>query len=95
MDDELCMNHHIVKKEQGRLCTLCKFRRHTTAQIALRIHKGLMVCHLDFGDFVDESGSRVNIDSLKKLQNRSARCIEYCLYAYGPGRLESYRLWNH
>ena len=53
-----------------------------------------MVCHLDCGDFVDKSGSRVNIDELKKLQNRLARCIEYCLYAYGPGRLVSYILGN-
>ena len=89
MDDELCMNHHIVKKVEGRLCTLRKFRRRSTAQIALRIHKGLMVCHLDCGDFVDEPGSRVNIEKLNKLQNRSSGCIEYCLDAYGPGRLVS------
>ena len=84
MDDKLCMNshiNHIVKKVQGRLSTLRKFRRHITATTALRIYKGLMLCHLDYGDFVVESGNKENIDRLDKLQNRSLRCIEYCLDA--------------
>ena len=40
-----------------------------------------MLCHLDYGDFVVESGNKENIDRLDKLQNRSLRCIEYCLDA--------------
>ena len=38
-----------------------------------------MLCHLDYGDFVVKSGSKINIDKLERLQNRSLRCVEYCL----------------
>ena len=34
-----------------------------------------MLCHLDYVDFVVESGNKENIDRLDKLQNRSLRCI--------------------
>ena len=37
------------------------------------------MCHLDYGDFLVESGMKVNIDKLDRLQVRAIRCIEYCL----------------
>ena len=37
-----------------------------------------MLCHFDYGDFVVESGSNINIQKLDILQNRSLRCIENC-----------------
>ena len=37
------------------------------------------MCHMDYGDFLVESGAKVNIDKLDRLQVRAIRCIEYCL----------------
>ena len=82
MDDKLCMDghiDHIIKKVQGKLCILRKFRRHITEQTALRIYKCLIMCHFDYGDFVIDSGSKANIDRLNRLQIRTLRCIEYRL----------------
>ena len=65
------------------MCTLRKIRRHISTQTALRIYKGLILCHLDYryGDFVVDSESKVNIDKVDNPQKRSLRCIEYCLDA--------------
>ena len=82
MDDKLCMDghiDHIIKKVQGKLCILRKFRRHITEQTALRIYKCLIMCHFDYGDFVVDSGSKANIDRLNRLQIRTLRCVEYRL----------------
>ena len=38
------------------------------------------MCHLDYRDFLVESGTKVNIDNLDRLQVRAIRCIEYCLH---------------
>ena len=62
MDDKLCMNNHIeciIKKVQGKLCTLRKFRKYITTQTALHIYKGLILCHLDYGDFVVDTGNKI------------------------------------
>ena len=82
MDDKLCMdNHidHIVKKVQGKLCILRKFRRHITEQTALRIYKCLIMCHFDYGDFVIDSGTKIKIEKLNRLQVRTMRCVVYRL----------------
>ena len=42
MDDKLCMDghiNHVIKKVQGKLCILRKFRRHITERTALRIYE--------------------------------------------------------
>ena len=82
LDDKLSMNNHIdhvTKKVQGKLCILRKFRKHISEKTALRIYKTLIMCHLDYGDFVIDSGSKANIDRLDRLQVRTLRCIEYRL----------------
>ena len=81
IDDKLNMNSHIdhiIKKVQGKLCILCKIRRYITENVALRIFKGLILCHFDYGDFVVESGNKGTIDKLDRLYKRAVRCIEYC-----------------
>ena len=67
----------MIKKVQGKLCILRKFRRHITERTALRIYKCLIMCHFNYGDFVIDSGSKVNIDRLNRLQVRTMRCVEY------------------
>ena len=82
MDDKLCMDNHIdhvMKKVQGKLCILRKFRRHITEKTALRIYKCLIMCHFDYGDFVVDSGTKINIEKLNRLQVRTMRCVEYRL----------------
>ena len=37
------------------------------------------MCHLDYGDFAVDTGNKIYIDKLNTLQNRSLRCVEYCL----------------
>ena len=46
---------------------------------ALNIYKTLIMCHMDYGDFVIDSGIKANIDRLDRLQTRTIRCIEYQL----------------
>ena len=80
MDDKLNMNNHIehiTKKVQGKLCILRKLRRYKTEDVALRIVKGLILCHFDYEDFVVESGNKVIIDKLIRLHDRTLRCVEY------------------
>ena len=82
LDDKLSMNNHIdhvTKKVQGKLCILRKFRKHISEKTALRIYKTVIMCHLDYGDFVIDSGSKANIDRLDRLQVRTLRCIKYRL----------------
>ena len=74
-------NHieHIIKKVQTKLSTLRKFRRHISEITALRIYKSLIMCHMDYGDFVIDSGLKKNVDKLDKLQTKTIKCIEYQL----------------
>ena len=37
------------------------------------------MCHMDYGDFLIDSGAKVDIDKLDRLQSRTIRSIEYCL----------------
>ena len=67
----------IMKKVQSKLCILCKLRRHISEHTALQIYKTLIVCHMNYGDFLVDSGIKANIDKLDWLQVRNLRCIEY------------------
>ena len=80
MDNVLGMNthiEHITKKVQGKLCILRKIRRFITENVALRIFKCLILCHFDYGDYMVDSGTHVNIEKLDRLYVRTIRCIEY------------------
>ena len=82
LDDKLNMNghiEHVVKKVQAKLCVLRKFRRHISENTALRLYKTLIMCHMDYGDFLIDFGTKINIDKLDRLQVRTIRCIENCL----------------
>ena len=82
IDEKLGMNdhiEHITKKVQAKLCTSRKLRRHVSEATALKIYKTLIMCHMDYGDFVIDSGIKANIDRLDRLQTRTIRCIEYQL----------------
>ena len=74
-------NHieHIIKKVQAKLSTLRKLRKYISENTALKIYKTLIMCHMDYGDFVIDSGTKRNIDRLDCLQRRTIRCIEHQL----------------
>ena len=59
---------HVMKKVQAKLCILRKFRRHISEKTALKIYETLIMCHMDYGDFVIDSGTKVKIDNLDRLQ---------------------------
>ena len=62
LDDKLDMSNHIeqtMKKVQSKLCVLRKFRRHISESTALRLYKTLIMCHMDYGDFLVASGTKV------------------------------------
>ena len=51
-----CHIDHVIKKVQSKLCILRKFRRHIAERTALRLYKTLIMCHMDYGDFLLDSG---------------------------------------
>ena len=79
LDNKLNMNNHIesiVKRVQAKLHILRKFRKHITENTALRIYKTLITCHMDYGDFLIESGTKEKVERLDRLQTRIIRYIE-------------------
>ena len=43
------------------------------------IYKTVIMCHMDYGDFVIDSGTKVNTAKIAHLQIRTISCIEYHL----------------
>ena len=66
-----------MRKVQSKLSALRKFRRHISENTALKIYKTLIMCHMDYGDFVIYTGTKAYVDRLDRLQTRTIRCIEY------------------
>ena len=48
-------------------------------KINLHIYKTMIRPHLDYIDFIIDSGSVNRISQLDKLQNKAIRRIEYCI----------------
>ena len=64
LDDKLNMNSyidHVVKKVQSKLFILRKLRKHISEKTALRLYKSLIMCHMDYGDFLIDSGIKKKI----------------------------------
>ena len=67
------------KKTNAKIGILAKIRRFITDKTAMRIYKCMIRPHLDYIDFVVESGSADRIQKLDNLQKKAIRRIEYCL----------------
>ena len=81
LDNKLSMSQQIDnmhKKSNMRLGILCKIRRYITEKMAERIYKTMIRPHLEYIDFIVESGTKEHIEKLNKLQDKALRRIEFC-----------------
>ena len=82
MDDKLAMNNYLDvtwKKTNAKIGILAKIRRYISEKTATRIYKSMIRPHLDYIDFVIESGSADRINKLNNIQKKAIRRIEYCV----------------
>ena len=82
LDDKLAMNDYLDtmwKKNNSKLGILAKIRRFISEKNAVRIYKTMIRPHLDYIDFVVDSGSADRIKRLDTLQKKALRRIEYCI----------------
>ena len=104
LDDKLTMNPYLDgmwKKANAKIGILAKIRRFITEKTAVRIYKCMVRPHLDYIDFVIDSGSADRIQRLDDLQKKATRRIEYCIVPenrrnindlYGNYNIESLKL---
>ena len=81
LDDRLSMNDYLEmmwKKTNAKIGILAKIRRFITEKTAMKIYKCMIRPHLDYIDFVVESGSADRIQRLENLQKKAVRRVEYC-----------------
>ena len=81
LDNKLCMNEHIDnmwKKGNTKVGILSKIRRFISQNTAINIYKTMIRPHLDYIDFVVDSGTSDRIQKLDRLQGKVIRRIEYC-----------------
>ena len=70
------MNEHIDnmwKKANTKVGILSKVRRFITQKTAINIYKCMIRPHLDYIDFVVDSGTADRIKKLDRLQNKAIR----------------------
>ena len=82
MDDKLSMNDYLDvmwKITYSKLGILSKIRRFISEKTAVRVYKTMIRPHLDYIDYVIDSGSADRIQKLDNLQNKAIRRIEYCM----------------
>ena len=76
LDDKLTMNPYLDamwKKANAKIGILAKIRRFITEKTAVRIYKCMVRPHLDYIDFVVDSGSADRIQRLDDLQKKATR----------------------
>ena len=81
IDQNLNMNSQIesmYKNANKKLGILSKIRMFISCNTACRIYKTMIRPHLEYVDFIVESGSKKLISKLDRLQERAIRKIEYC-----------------
>ena len=82
LDDKLSMNDYLDKMwktANAKIGIMAKIRRFITEKTAMKIYKCMIRPHLDYIDFVVESGSADRIKKLDNLQKKAVRRIEYCV----------------
>ena len=82
LDDKLSINEYldvIWKKANAKIGILSKIRHFLSEKTAIRIYKTMIRPHLDYVDFVVDSGSATRIKKLDTLEKKAIRRIEYCM----------------
>ena len=80
LDNKLSMNDHIDnmwKKANSKVGILSKIRRFISQKTAINIYKCMIRPHMDYIDFVVDSGTQDRIKKLDRLQEKAIRRIEY------------------
>ena len=81
LDNKLSMNDHIDnmwKKAKAKLGILSKISWFISQKTAINIYKCMIRPHLDYIDFVIDSGTSDHILKLDRLQEKAVHRIEYC-----------------
>ena len=68
----------MCKKANKQLGVLSKVRMFISCNTAARIDKTMIHPHIEYVDFIIESGSKALVLKLYRLQERALRRIEYC-----------------
>ena len=77
----------MYNKANRKLGILSKIRMFITNDTSARIYKTMIIPHMEYVDFVVESGSKKLASRLDRLQERALRKIEYCKI---PGNRKEY-----
>ena len=67
-----------MEKANVKIGILARIRHFMTEKTAMKIYKVMIRPHLDYIDFVVESGSDDRIKKLDNLKKKAVRRIEYC-----------------
>ena len=78
----------MYKKANKKLGILCKIRIFISKKTAARIYKTMIRPHLEYVDYIIESGSKKMVSKIDRLQHRALRRIEYCK---NPEKKKEYR----
>ena len=68
----------MYKKANKKLGMMSRIRRFISTNTAVKIYKTMVRPHLEYVDFIVESGSKKAISKFTRLQERALRRIEYC-----------------
>ena len=82
LDNKLALNNYlnvIWNKTNVKIGILAKIRRSISEKTAARIYKCMIRPHLDYIDFVIESGSADRINKINNIQEKAIQRIEYCI----------------
>ena len=75
MDKQIACMYTKAKRKLG---IMSRIRIFSTDKTACNIYKTMIKPHLEYVDFIIESGSKVYVNKLDRLQERALRTIEYC-----------------
>ena len=75
------------KKANKKLGIMSRFRMFITTKTAVEIYKTMIRPHLEYVDFVIDSGNKILISKIDRFQERALRRIEYCKH---PENRKSY-----
>ena len=91
LDSKLAMNNYldvIWNKTNAKIGILAKIRRFISENTAARTYKCMIRPHLDYIDFVIESGSADRVSKINNIQKKAIRRIEYCIVPENRSDLE-------
>ena len=71
----------MYKKANKKLGIFSRIRRFITTETATKLYKTMIRPHLEYVDFIVDSGNKILISKIDRLQERALRRIEFCKVA--------------